>query len=152
LKDIEILLGKFLACLLVLLVMLGLTLLYPIILATFHPVNLGPVLTGYLGLSLLGMGFVSCGIFFSSLTRSSVVSATASFGTLLLFWFLTWNEAVADESIIDILLHLSLFDHFHNFSRGVVDTKDIVFFFLFTYFFLFLTLRSLESRTWRGLR
>ena len=76
----------------------------------------------------------------------------ATYGILVFFWFLTWNEEVADQRIIQVLLHLSLFDHFFNFSRGVIDTQDVAFFTLFVGFFLFLTLESLGVRKWRGVR
>ena len=105
-----------------------------------------------IGLILLGTAFVACGMFVSSLTENQVVSAMVTYGLLVFFWFMTWNEEVADQRIIRVLLRLSLFDHFYNFARGVIDTKDVVFFLLFVAFFLFLTLQSLTARTWRGVR
>jgi ABC-2 type transport system permease protein len=75
-----------------------------------------------------------------------------TYGILVFFWFLTWNEEAANQQIVHFLLGLSLFDHFYNFSRGVIDTRDIVFFFLFVSLFLFLTHQSLSARKWRGVR
>jgi ABC-2 type transport system permease protein len=151
-RDIEILFGKFLACLAMLVLMLALAFLYPVLLYPIHSFNIAPVLAGYLGLFLLGCAFISCGMLVSSLTENQIVSAMVTFGLLLLFWFISWNEAAASPMVSKILLRVSLFDHFYDFARGVIDTKDLAFYFLFTGFFLFLTLRSLESRTWRGLR
>ena len=152
-RDIEILTGKFLASLSLLLFILLLTLSYPISLATiWSPVGSGSLLAGYLGLFLLGTSFIACGIFISSLTENQIVAAIGTLGVLILFWFLTWNEAIAEPGFMKILLRLSLFDRTYNFFRGVIDTKDVIFFIVFILFFLFLTLQSLNSRRWRGLR
>jgi gliding motility-associated transport system permease protein len=101
---------------------------------------------------LLGTAFIACGLFISSLTENQVVSAMATYGILVFFWFLTWNEEAADERILPVLLRLSLFDHFFNFTRGVIDTRDVAFFALFVALFLLFTLQSLSARTWRGVR
>ena len=153
LRDIEILTGKFLASLSLLLFILLLTLSYPVSLSMiWSPVESGSLLAGYLGLFLLGTSFIACGIFISSLTENQIVAAIGTLGVLILFWFLTWNEAIAEPGFMKILLRLSLFDRTYNFFRGVIDTKDVIFFIVFILFFLFLTLQSLNSRRWRGLR
>jgi len=152
LRDIEILAGKYLACLCVFILMLFLTLLYPFVLALFHTVEPEPLCAGYLGLFLLGAAFISCGIFVSSLTENQIVAALVSSGFIFFFWLIDWNESVASPQLAQVLHHISFFEHFYNFARGVIDTKDIVFFILFSFFFLFLTLRSLESRRWKGLK
>lgn len=151
-RDLEILLGKFLACLTMLLVLLGLTVLYPILLAVVYQVEVGPLAASYLGLFLLGAAFISCGILASSLTENQIIAALVTLGFVLLFWFIDWNEAAASPAVANVLHHFSLFEHFYSFARGIIDTKDVIYFVLFIFFFLFLTLRSLESRRWRGLR
>jgi ABC-2 type transport system permease protein len=151
-RDLEILLGKFLACLVVLSLMLGLTVLYPILLAIVYQVEVEPLAASYLGLFLLGSAFISCGIFVSSLTENQIVAALVTLGFILIFWFIDWNEAAASPAVANVLHHFSFFEHFYNFVRGIIDIKDVIYFMLFTFFFLFLTLRSLESRRWRGLR
>lgn len=151
-RDSEIVMGKFLACWLFFLLMLLLTVVNPLIFYRFYHFDVGPLAAAYLGILLLGTAFIACGLFLSSLTENQVVSAMATYGILVFFWFLTWNEEVADERIIRVLLRLSLFDHFYNFSRGVVDTRDVAFFGLFVGLFLFLTLQSLSARKWRGVR
>ena len=151
-RDIEILLGKYLACLTVFSIMLGFTVLYPILLAIVYQVELGPLIASYLGMFLLGSAFISCGIMVSSLTENQIVAALVTSGIILTFWFIDWNEAAVSPSVAVVLHHLSFFEHFYNFVRGVIDTKDVIYFMLFIFFFLFLTLRSLESRRWRGLR
>ena len=151
-RDIEILLGKYLACLTVFSIMLGFTVLYPILLAIVYQVELGPLIASYLGMFLLGSAFISCGIMVSSLTENQIVAALVTSGIILTFWFIDWNEAAVSPSVAVVLHHLSFFEHFYNFVRGVINTKDIIYFMLFIFFFLFLTLRSLEARRWRGLR
>jgi ABC-2 type transport system permease protein len=73
-------------------------------------------------------------------------------GLFILFWFLTWNEAMGSDELIRFLIRLSLFDRVFDFLEGKINSKDIIFFILFTGFFLFLTLRSLGSRAWKGLK
>ncbi len=151
-REIEILTGKFLAALVLLLLILILTITYPVALSTIWEVDSWSLLSGYLGLLLLGTSFIACGIFVSSLTENQIVAAISTFGVLIVFWFLTWNEAIAEPGLMKILLRLSLFDRTYNFFRGVIDTKDVIFFVVIIFFCLFLTFQSLNSRRWRGLR
>lgn len=151
-RDSEILLGKFLASLAVFSLMIGLTVLYPLLLSLAHEVEVWPLVASYLGLFLLGASFISCGIMVSSLTENQIVAALVSSGVIFAFWFIDWNEAAVSPLVADVLHHISLFEHFYNFVRGVIETKDIIYFMLFTFFFLFLTMRSLESRRWKGMR
>jgi len=151
-RDGQIVGGKFLACWLFFLIMLLLTVINPIIFYRFYQFDVGPLLAAYLGIFLLGTAFIACGLFVSSLTENQVVSAMATYGILVFFWFMTWNEEAASQTLLQALLRLSLFDRFYNFSRGVIDTRDVAFFLLFAAFFLFLTLQSLSVRKWRGVR
>ncbi|HEX7410470.1 MAG TPA: ABC transporter permease subunit [Candidatus Binatia bacterium] len=151
-RDGEIVIGKFLACWIFFLITLLATAVGPIIFYCFYHFAVGPLLAAYFGIFLLGTAFIACGLFISSLTENQVVSAMGTYGILVFFWFLTWNEEATSEHLIHVLLRLSLFDHFYNFSRGVIDTRDVAFFALFTGFFLFLTLQSLSARKWRGVR
>ncbi len=151
-RDIEILLGKYLACLAVFSVMLACTVLYPVLLAVVYQVEVPPLVASYLGMFLLGASFIACGIMVSSLTENQIVAALITSGIILTFWFIDWNEAALSPTLAVVLHHFSFFEHFYNFVRGVIDTKDVIYFVLFTFFFLFLTLMSLESRRWKGLR
>lgn len=151
-RDAEIVLGKFLAAWLFYVAMLIPTAAGPIVFHWYHPFDVPPVLAGYLGMVLLGSAFIACGLFVSSLTENQVVSAMVTYGLIVLFWFLTWNEEAATHDVMRWLLGVSLFDRFFNFTRGVIDTRDVVFFVLFIAFFLFLTWQSLATRSWRGVR
>lgn len=151
-RDAEIVLGKFLACWMFFLLIVLATVVNPVIFYHFYHFAIGPLLAAYLGVFLLGTAFIACGLFVSSLTENQVVSAMATYGILVFFWFLTWNEEAANERLLHVMLRLSLFDHFYNFTRGVIDTRDVVFFALFVAIFLFLTLQSLGVRKWRGVQ
>jgi ABC-2 type transport system permease protein len=151
-RDGAIVLGKYAACLVLVAVMLALSLVQPLLLARLYPVAVGPVVAGYCGLFLLGAAFAACGLWASSLTDSQLVAGTLTLGLLLLFWILTWNQAAAQEWVVALLTPISLFDRFYTFARGAIDSRDVVFFVLFSALFLVLTLFTLESRRWRGLR
>jgi ABC-2 type transport system permease protein len=149
-RDGEVLLGKYLAALSVLLGMLALTLAYPAMVASAAQLEWGTLLTGYLGLILQGAAFIAIGVMISSLTENQIVAALATFGTLLMFWVISWASDAAPGGIGRILSHLSITEHFETFAKGVIDTKDLIYYLNLTILSLFLTLRSLESKRWRG--
>jgi ABC-2 type transport system permease protein len=149
-RDGAVLIGKYLAALALYAIMLALTLLYPGILFYFTRVEWGPLLTGYLGLLLMGATFLAVGIFASSLTENQIVAAITTFGTLLLLWVVGWSAEYVGGPWGRVLSHLSILEHFDTFARGVLDTKDVIFYLDVTIVALFLTLRSLEARRWKG--
>ena len=152
LRDGEVLGGKFLASVGILKMMLALTLLYPAYLYSINPFPLFPLLAGYLGLLLIGIAFIACGIFISSLCESQVMAGMGTITLLLFFWILNWNEAAFQNSWLEVLRAFSLFDQFGPFAKGVIDLDHAAYFIFFTVFFLFLTLRSMEARKWTGRR
>jgi ABC-2 type transport system permease protein len=149
-KDRQVIAGKFLAAWLFFVTIVALTTIPFIVFYAFFPFDLGPPLAGFVGLLLLGTAFIACGIAASTLTENQVVAAMLTYGILVFFWFMTWNEAVGDERIIRVLLLLSLFDHYYNFASGSIQTADVTYFVVFIALFLFASLRSLQSRSWRG--
>jgi ABC-2 type transport system permease protein len=149
-RDLAAVLAKFSACLTVYTIMLALTAVYPILLILFAQPEGGPIVAGYVGLFLLGAAFIALGALASSLTENQIVAAAISFGLLLFFWVIGWSSQFADSGVGRLLSHLSLLEHFDSFPKGVIDTKDIIFYLSFMVFCLFLTLRSLESHRWRG--
>jgi ABC-2 type transport system permease protein len=151
-RDGEIIAGKFLACLAVVTLLLAATLLYPLMVARFYPVAPGPLVAGYLGLWLLAAAFIACGLSVSALTDSQLVAGAATYGILLFFWLITWNEAAVSEVTLRLLVPFSLFDRFYAFARGAVDTKNVAYLVLFTAAFLSFTFFALDARRWRGLR
>jgi ABC-2 type transport system permease protein len=151
-RDAELFWGKFAACTLATLFMLAWTALYPVIMYQLQPFEWTAVLAGYTGLLLIAISFVACGLFISSLTDNQVVAGFATVGVLLFFWILSWNEGATNEGVLRVVSQLSMVTHFQSFAQGFIDSKEVTFFLLFVLFFSFLTLRSLESRQWRGRR
>jgi ABC-2 type transport system permease protein len=149
-RDGAVLAGKYLAALVLYAIMIGLTVLYPGIVVYFARLEWGPVLTGYLGLLLMGAAFIAVGVFASSLTENQIVAAIITFGVLLIFWILGWSADYAGGTTGRVLQFLSILEHNESFSRGVLDTKDVLYYLNFTVLGLFLTLRSLEARRWKG--
>ena len=149
-RDGAVLAGKYLAALVLYAIMIGLTLLYPGIVVYFARLEWGPVLTGYLGLLLMGATFIAVGVFASSLTENQIVAALVSFLILLMFWVVGWSADFADPALGRVLQHLSLTEHNESFAKGVFETKDIIFYMDFTLVAMFLALRSLEARRWKG--
>jgi ABC-2 type transport system permease protein len=153
LRDVEIVLGKFAAAIVILGIMLAGTLVHAsLLLPSGADVALGPMLAGYLGILLLGGAFVSVGILISSLTDSQALAGMVTFSVLFLLWMMTWNEAAVGAPVLWILKELSLFDRFYTFSRGGIDTRDVVFLLLMSSVFLAWTVMALGSRRWRGVR
>lgn len=145
----QIILGKYLASLFVLAVMLFLTGILSIFIFAYGNPEFVPILDGYLGLFLMGAAFISAGIFFSSLTENQIVSAILTFGALLLFWILNWASYSAGGIWKSVLNYLSIFQHFDDMTKGIMDTTDIVYYLSFAFFGLFLTHSVIQSRRWR---
>jgi ABC-2 type transport system permease protein len=149
-RDGAVLAGKYLAAMSVYAAMLGLTLVYPAIVLYFTRLEWGVLLAGYVGLLLMGATFLAVGVFVSSLTENQIVASITTFGILLVFWVLGWSADYAGGVWGRVLAHVSLLEHFDSFAKGVLDTKDILYYVDFTVVALFLTLRSLEARRWKG--
>jgi ABC-2 type transport system permease protein len=152
LRDGEILGGKLLASEVILLMMLGLTVLYPVYLYSVHRFPLFPLVAGYLGLLLIGSAFLAFGLFVSSLCESQVMAGIGTILPLLFFWVLNWNETSFQGNWIEALRSVSLFDNFGTFAKGVIDLNHVTYFIFFMGFFIYLTLQSMEARKWTGRR
>ncbi len=150
-KDSEVILGKFAGCMGIFTIMILLTLPCIFLIELFGEPELGVVVSGYVGLFCMGAAFISLGIFASSITENQIVAAVVSFGFLLIFFMMGYSAGFASESIGDVLKYLSFMPHMYNsFAKGVLDTEDIMYYVLFTLFCIFLNMRSLESKRWRG--
>lgn len=146
-RSLDIVMGKFLAGVGIIMVMVGLTLVYPIILHYVSTPDWGVVFGCYLGMLFVVSTYVAVGLFWSSRTENQIVAAILTFGTLLFFWLISWSSHRAGPVWSDILDGLSLIGHFTNFSMGVIDTTDIVFYLSFTGFALFLTNLSVDNHS-----
>jgi ABC-2 type transport system permease protein len=130
--------------------LLAFTLVYPGLVAHFGRLEWSAVATGYLGLLLLGCALLSIGVFFSSLTENQIVAGFATFGLLLGLWVIGWGADFAGGTMRTVLQYLSLGDHLDSFGKGVIETKVIVYFASIIALALFLTLRALDSKRWKG--
>ncbi|MGA3066431.1 MAG: ABC transporter permease [Tepidisphaeraceae bacterium] len=152
LNETDVVLGKFLGSFGFFTVLLAPTLLYVVVLALFSVpgIDLGPIASGYLGIILVAGLFISIGLFCSSLTRSQVVAAVAAVAVLFTVTIAPWWISGKIES--DFWLNVcnqTVFKRYTDFSRGVIDTGNLVFFICSTAVFLFLTVKVLESRRWK---
>lgn len=145
----SLIVGKWLASLALCVVLLVGTLLYPAILAYYGDPDWGVVGTSYLGLFLCCAAFCAAGLFSSSLTNDQVAAGLGGVVLLLPFWLLGSAGSLLGEEHQRRLDQLALLPHLRSFTRGVVDTADLAYFAAFTFVFLFLTYRTLESRRWR---
>lgn len=150
LTDWNVILGKFLAALAVFVVLLAFTGIYAVATGFIAPVDWGALLTSYLGMILLGASLLSLGLFASSLTENQIIAAVTGFALLLLLWIIGLAQMLGTGAWARLFQALSIMDHYDNFTRGVIDTRDLVYHFSFIFFFLFLTKRILESRRWRA--
>jgi len=149
-SDRGVVLGKYTAALSVLALMLTGTLPAMVVLSVLTTPPWATIFSGYLGLLLMSSAFVSLGVLASSLTQHQIVAAAVTFGALLLLWIIGWAQTMAGPDLGSVLAYLSLLSHFETFTKGVLDSRDILYYGLFVTFSLFATLRVLESRHWRA--
>ncbi len=147
-RDTDIVLGKFLGSLGMLVSMLALTLYFPLLLWIFGNPDGGPIITGYLGLFLLGAASLSIGLFASSVTSNQIVAAVIAGGILAVLYFIGSAGGSISGAVGDILSYISLSSHFPAFMAGIIDTKAIIYYLSVTALFLFLTVRSVETGRW----
>jgi ABC-2 type transport system permease protein len=148
-SDTGIVLGKFLATALLLLVMLLTTAHFPILLLVLGKPDLMPILTGYLGMFLMGCAFLAIGMLTSTWTQNQIVAAVSSFSISLLLWFLGASGSLAGAELGAVMNYVSLNTHFESFSKGVLNSSDLIYYFSVIGILLFVTVRSLETRRWR---
>ncbi|OGQ07600.1 MAG: ABC transporter [Deltaproteobacteria bacterium RIFCSPLOWO2_12_FULL_40_28] len=151
-KDFEIVLGKFLSSFLFLLVALFLTTPLVGLVALLGDLDGGAIWGGYLGLIFLGAASLAIGLFISSLTESAIIAFIISF--LILFGLLLIGESVVlsflPKLFASFLSSLSLSQHFQSIARGVIDSRDVLYYLSLAGYFLFLNVLSLESRKWKN--
>ena len=147
-RDTEVVFGKFLGSLGMLVSMLVLTFCLPILLWIFGDPDTGPILTSYLGLFLLGAASLSIGLFASSITSNQIVAAVIAGGIIAVLYFIGMAGDSITGAIGDILSYISLYYHFPAFTIGIIDTQAIVYYLSVIALFLFLTIRSIETSRW----
>ena len=145
----EIILGKFLACMIVITLMVLITSYSIGFLFMIGEPDVGPVLTGYLGILLTAGCYVSVGIFASSLTENQIVAAVITFGFSLFMWVIGWGAQTANSTTGQVLEYLSIIEHMDRFLKGMIETSDLAYYLSFIIFGLFLCYRTLDSNRWR---
>ncbi len=145
----EIIFGKFLACITVVFLMILLSSYSVGFLLILGQPEIGPIVTGYLGILLMAGCYVGMGVFASSLTDNQIIAAVIAFGFSLFMWIIGWASQAAGAGLGEVLQYLSLIDHIERFLKGIIDTSDVVYYLSFIFFFLFLTHRVLDSQRWR---
>jgi len=150
LTDLEIIVGKFLGALGLYIALLAVTLPYMGILFYYGNPEWRPVAAGYLGLLLMGGTFVSLGLLISSTTNNQIVAGIVTFVVFLLLWIIGWFADSAGPTIGPITSWLSITEHFDDFSKGIIDTKHVLYYLSLITFGLFLTAKSVDTERWRG--
>ena len=145
----EIIWGKFLACMIVITVMVLISSYSIGFLFMIGEPDIGPVLTGYLGILLTAGCYVSIGIFASSLTENQIVAAVITFGFSLFMWVIGWGAQTANSTTGQVLQYLSVIEHMDRFLKGMIETSDLAYYLSFIIFGLFLCYRTLDSNRWR---
>lgn len=145
----EIIIGKFLSCMIVIGLMVLLSAYSTGYLIVMGDPEIGPILTGYLGIFLITGCYVSMGLFASSLTDNQIIAAVISFGLALFMWIIGWGAQAGGSGLSQLLEYLSLITHLEHFLKGLINSSDLIYYLSFITFGLFLTHRVLESSRWR---
>ena len=148
-RDWEIIIGKYMASFLFLLVMLALTLYYPVLLYIFAEPDTGPIYSGYLGLTLYGAAALAIGMLTSTVTSNQIVAGFVAMGIIAALSFVDISSDLLGGIASVLINEIGLRSHYEDFGRGVIDTKHITYFLSVTAVFLFLAIRALEFRRWR---
>ena len=148
-RDWEVIMGKYIASFLFLVATVALTLYYVLMVYWFGGPDTGPLLSAYLGLFLFGAAALAIGLLASSLSDNQLVAAAVGVAILLTLTFLDRVGDLLSGVSADVITGLSMNAHFGDFTRGIIDWSHIVYYVSLAAVFLFLTVRSLETRRWR---
>jgi len=140
----EIVLGKYLGVLGFFAALLGLLALMPLSLFAGTSLDVGKLLSGLLGLSLLVGAFAAAGLYMSSLTEQPTIAAVSSFGLLLLLWIINWAGS-SGEQVSGVLSYLSLVQHYDSLLKGLFNSADVAYYLLFILTFLVLSIQRLDA-------
>jgi ABC-2 type transport system permease protein len=151
-RDSDVILGKFLGALGLVVVLILSTIIYPLLMFAFvghlGPLDNGPVVSGYVGLLLFSTAAVSLGLLISALTESQVIAFFVTFALMLVLLFLGELAQHVPNAFGTVLREISFMEHFIPFQRGLIDTRDVVFFVSCAALALMFAFRALESRKW----
>jgi ABC-2 type transport system permease protein len=148
--DIQIIIGKYLAAFTLYFCIVAITFIFVLILMMHGTPDFGPLFSGYLGILLMGGVLVALGQWISSLTDNQLIAAFASFGLFLLLFVMTWAARFAGEGVVKVVEYVSIMGHFDDMAKGIIDTKDLIYYLSFIFLALYLNVKSLEALRWRG--
>jgi ABC-2 type transport system permease protein len=148
--DNQIIIGKWLGAMLLYVCILAMSMINLALLFAWGKPDIRPVLVAYLGLLLQGGCLLAIGQFISTLTKNQIVAGGVTFFVCLFLYLLNWGTSYDTGAWAQVLNYLSIVTHFDNFSKGVIETKDLVFYISMIFFSLFITSRSMESLRWRS--
>jgi ABC-2 type transport system permease protein len=149
-KDIHIILGKWAGAMLLYMCVLGMSAINIALLFFWGKPDIQPVLVAYLGLILQGGCLLAIGVFISTTTPNQIIAGGVTFFICLLLWLLSWFTAFDSSAMAQVVNYLSIITHFENFAKGVLDSKDVIFYLSMIFFSLFITSRAMESLRWRA--
>ena len=150
-SDVQVVLAKYFAAVGFYVVLWLPTLAYPLLLSSYSDLDLGPILSGYLGTLGVGMMFTAVGLLGSSLTRNQIIAALISFGAIMLMFVIGIFDFMAGETSPDSVLHyVNLWTHMEDFGRGIVDTRHLTYYGSVSLLALFCTVQVVQLRRWRG--
>lgn len=149
-RDVEVILGKWLAALGLYACLLFFTGIDFVFLFVYGHPDWKPLLIGYLGLLLQAGGLLALGTFLSSLTRNQIIAGASTFALCLMLWIFAWAGGYNSATWATVLSYLSVVTHNDSFAKGVFDSKDFVYYLTLIFLGLFFTARSLESLRWRS--
>ncbi len=148
-RDREVVLGKYLATLALVGVLLALTLTYPLLIGRLGNLDPYPIAAGYLGMLMHASAGIAIGLFFSSVTENQIIAFMLTAVVLLGLFSIDYLGAAVGGTLGDIFAFVSFQRRLAPFGRGLIDLRHVVYFLSVTVFFLMLTTRQLESRKWK---
>jgi ABC-2 type transport system permease protein len=144
--DGAVVLGKFLAAFGLLAAALLLTLAYPLTVSSLGPLDWGPVISGYLGMLLFAASLLAVGLMCSTLTDNQIVAFIVAFLLSAALYYIYWLQFFAPGFLVPLFDFLSISSHLQNLARGVIDSRDVLFYVSLTAAALLLAVRSLERQ------
>ena len=145
----SIVLGKYLSAVIMYLVAMAITVVYAVVLAAFAPIDLSLFVGNLLGAVFLGLALIAIGVFISSLTESQVIAAVASFAVMMgLMLIDTLSSVMPTQFLQDLVYGLSVYTRYANFTLGLLNIADVIFFLSVSGLFIFFTVRVLEKKRW----
>lgn len=145
----EIVFGKFLSLAVVVLVMLGITFIFPLLLMVYGSPEVPPIISGFVGVLLCALGFASVGMAVSSFTENQIVAGVTSMVTLLLLYVIQAPAESLGGVTADVLRYLSPIEQVQQFIKGVISLQSLTYFLSLIFLGLFLSQRALEAHRWR---